>query len=94
MIEREPIVNYNDSKGIYHENATLRSDISADLDGRDFEIVESFGYSWASEFHIECKSFEIGAIGSFAFAGNAAGGFFFSIISKFLSHKKKNMNNF
>ena len=88
LIEREPIVNYNDSKGIFHENVTLTSDICADLDGRDFKVVESFDYSWASEFHIECKSFEIGAIGSFAFAGNAAGGFFFSIINKFLSHKK------
>ena len=30
FIEREPIVNYNDTNGILHENVTLTSDICAD----------------------------------------------------------------
>ena len=88
FIEREPIVNYNDTNGILHENVTLTSDICAELDGKPYEVVETFGYSLATEFHIECENFEIGAIGSFAMAGNAAGGFVFSFISKLISHKK------
>jgi MFS family permease len=88
FLEREPIVNYTDSEGNFHENVTLTSDICMDLNGRNFTVVESFGYSWASEFHIECKNAEIGNIGSFAFIGNAAGGFVFSFISKLISHKK------
>ena len=90
LIEREPIVNYTDKYDKFHVNETLTSDICAELKeiGKDYSVVESFDYSWATEFHIECANFEIGAIGSFAFAGNAAGGFLFSIISKLLSHKK------
>ena len=90
LIEREPIVNYTDKYNKFHVNETLTSDICAELKeiGKDYSVVESFDYSWATEFHIECANFEIGAIGSFAFAGNAAGGFLFSIISKLLSHKK------
>ena len=88
FIEREPIVNYIDSKGKFHENETLTSDICIDLNGKDFTIVKSYDYSWVSEFHIECKSTEISNIGSFAFIGNTLGGFIFSFISKFLSHKK------
>ena len=88
FLEREPIINYVDSEGKFHENVTLTSDICNDLQGRNYTVVESFGYSWATEFHIECESAEIGNIGSFAFIGNAAGGFVFSFISKLISHKK------
>ena len=87
FLEREPIVNYVDSKGVEHYGEILTSDVCADLDGRNFTVVESFKYSWITEYHIECKSFEIGNIGSFAFIGNAAGGFVFSFISKLISHK-------
>ena len=88
FIEREPIVNYTDKDGKYHENAILTSDICSELDGREFQVVESFGYSWASEFHIECSNAHISNIGAFAFIGNSAGGFVFSFISKMISHKK------
>ena len=87
FLEREPIVNYTDSSGVEQYNKILTSDVCAELDGRNFTVVESFKYSWITEYHIECKSFEIGNIGSFAFIGNAAGGFVFSFISKLLSHK-------
>ena len=72
----------------FYYGEILTSDVCADLDGRNFTVVESFKYSWITEYHIECKSFEIGNIGSFAFIGNAAGGFVFSFISKLISHKK------
>ena len=88
FLEREPYINYTDSNSIFHENVILTSDICTELDGKGYKVVKSYDYSWASEFHIECKSFEIGSIGSFAFAGNAAGGLVFSFINKFLSHKK------
>ena len=88
FIEREPIINYTDEKGEYHENAILTSDICSELNGREYQVVESFGYSWASEFHIECSNTDISNIGSFAFIGNSAGGFVFSFISKLISHKK------
>ena len=88
FIERQPIINYTDSKGEFHENTTLTSDICSDLNGRNYSIVESFGYSWTSEFNIECKSFEISAIGSFAYMGYALGGLVFSFISKLISYKK------
>jgi MFS family permease len=89
FIEREPIVNYTDSKGIFHRNATLTNDICSELElsGGNYTVVKEFGYSCATEFKIECNSGAIGNIGAFAFIGNAAGGFVFSFISKLLSHK-------
>ena len=88
FIEREPIINYIDSDGIFHENVTLTNDICMDLNGRNYTVIKSFGYSWASEFNIECDSFKISAIGSFSYLGNAMGGLAFSVISKFISQKK------
>ena len=88
FIEREPIINYTDSKGVFYENVTLTNDICIELGGGNYTVVQEFGYSWATEFGIECNSAAIGNIGAFAFIGNAAGGFVFSFISKLLSHKK------
>ena len=88
FIEREPIINYTDSDGVFHEKVTLTNDICSELKGKDFQVVESFGYSWASEFHIECKTTDISNIGSFAFIGNSIAGIIFSFISKLISHKK------
>ena len=88
FIEREPIINYTDSQGVFHENVTLTNDICKELGGKNYTVVKSFGYSWATEFGIECNSADIGNIGAFAFIGNSAGGFVFSFITKFLSHKK------
>ena len=88
FLEREPIVKYTDSDGVFHESVTLTSDLCSELDGREYQVVESFGYSWVSEFHIECKSTDISNIGSFAFIGNSAGALGFSFISKLISHKK------
>ena len=88
FLEREPIVKYTDSDGVFHEAVTLTSDLCSELDGREYQVVESFGYSWVSEFHIECKSTDISNIGSFAFIGNSAGALGFSFISKLISHKK------
>ena len=88
FIEREPIVNYTDSKGVFHENVTLTNDICMELKGENYTVVKSFGYSWATEFNIECNAAAISNIGAFAFIGNAAGGFVFSFITKLLSHKK------
>ena len=87
FLEREPIVSYYDDKGEFHENVILSSDVCQELNGRNYTKTETFGYSWVNEFGLECKSFEIGNIGSFTFIGNAAGGFVFSFISKLLSHK-------
>ena len=88
FLEREPIVNYTDSNGVFHEEVTLTSDICSELDGREYQVVESFGYSFASEFHIECSSTDISNIGSFVFIGNSAGALIFSFLSKLISHKK------
>ena len=88
FIEREPIVNYTDSKGIFHENEILTSDICIDLNANNFTIVKSYGYSWVSEFQIECNKTEVSNVGSFVFIGNTLAGFIFSFISKLLSHKK------
>ena len=88
FIEREPIINYTDSKGIFHENVTLTNDICIELGGKNYTVVQSFGYSWASEFKIECNSAAISNIGAFAFIGDAAGSLIFSFITKLLSHKK------
>ena len=41
---------------------------------KELYVVQSFGYSWASEFKIECNSADITNIGAFAFIGDAAGG--------------------
>ena len=87
FLEREPIVNYKDRRGVLHENVTLTNEICGQTHGK-YEIVKKFSYSWVSEFGIECKKVDIGLIGSFAFIGNTAGGLVFSFINKFISHKK------
>ena len=85
-IEREPIINYA-KDGKNYTNEILTSELCTDIGEGNYEVVESFDYSWVSEFNIECNQFEIGLIGSFAFIGNAAGGLIFTLITKFLSHK-------
>ena len=83
-LEREPLVTYKDENNIIHYNETL----SNDLCGKKYEILERFGYSWVSEFDIECDKFKIGLIGVFTFIGNTMGSVVFSIITKYFSHKK------
>ena len=77
-LEREPIVKYN------NENKTLNFDI---CDSKNYEIIERFGYSWVSEFGIECDKFSIGLIGAFTFIGNTMGSVAFAIVQKYFSHK-------
>ena len=86
-IEREPKINYI-KNGKTYNNEILTNELCSDIGEGNYEIKESFEYSWVSEFNIECNKVEIGFIGSFAFIGNTAGGLIFSIINKFLSHKK------
>ena len=90
FLEREPIISYTDSSGVFHDDVILSSDICPDLEkvNMNYTKKETFDYSWVNEYHLECKNFDVANIGSFAMAGNAAGGFVFSFISKFLSHKK------
>lgn len=83
-LEREPIIKYIDENNIVHSNEPLSNDIC----GKNYEILERFGYSWISEFNIECDKFKIGLIGVFTFIGNTMGSVVFSIITKYLSHKK------
>jgi MFS family permease len=83
-LEREPMIKYKDDNNIIHTNEALTNDIC----GKEYEILERFGYSWVSEFNIECDKFYIGLIGVFTFIGNTMGSVVFSIITKYLSHKK------
>ena len=85
-LEREPLVKYKDENNIIHSNEGLTNDIC----GKEYEILERFGYSWVSEFNIECDKFNIGLIGVFTFIGNTMGSIVFSIITKYLSHKITN----
>ena len=50
-LEREPLIKYTDSHNITHINLSLTNKIC----GEEFEIIERFGYSWVSEFGIECN---------------------------------------
>ena len=90
-LEREPIVNYIDKYGNRTENATINNDICPDI--KSYNIVESYDYSWVIEYGIECDQLSVSLLGSFAFVGNALGDVVFSIINKFLAHKKINNNN-
>ena len=56
--------------------------------GQEYQVLERFGYSWISEFDIECNKLYIGLIGVFTFIGNTMGSIVFSIITKYLTHKK------
>ena len=86
FLERAPIVNYYTKDGEYHTNEYLENEVCDNY--KNYTVVESFKYSWITEYHLECKKEEVGMIGSFAMLGNAAGGFVFSFISKLISHKK------
>ena len=81
-LEREPIIKYIDDKGISHQES-----LTNEICGKNYEIIERFGYSWISEFNIECDQFMIGLIGVFTFIGNTLGSVAFSFVPKFLSHK-------
>ena len=82
-LEREPLIKYTDDSNITHVNESLTNEIC----GKKYEIIERFGYSWVSEFGIECNQFMIGLIGVFTFIGNTLGSVAFSIVTKFLKHK-------
>ena len=82
-LEREPLIKYTDDNNITHTNESLTYEIC----GKNYEIIERFGYSWVSEFGIECNQFMIGLIGVFTFIGNTIGSVAFSIVTKFLKHK-------
>ena len=82
-LEREPLVKYTDENNNIHINETLSNEICV----KKFEILERFGYSWVSEFDIECNKLYIGLIGAFTFIGNTMGSIAFSIITKYLTHK-------
>ena len=81
-LEREPIISYVDENGI-----TQKTSLTNEICGKEYEIIERFGYSWVSEFNIECDQFMIGLIGVFTFIGNTLGSMAFSFVPKFLSHK-------
>ena len=81
-LEREPIISYTDENGIIQKTS-----LTKEICGKNYEIIERFGYSWISEFNIECDQFMIGLIGVFTFIGNTLGSIAFSFVPKFLSHK-------
>ena len=83
-IEREPLVKYTDENNNNHINETLSNEIC----DKTFEIIERFGYSWVSEYDIECNKLYIGLIGVFTFIGNTMGSIVFSIITKYFTHKQ------
>ena len=83
-LEREPLIEYRDENNILHKNVTL----SYEICGKKYKILKRFGYSWVNEFNIECDKFNIGLIGVFTFIGNTMGSIAFSIITKYLTHKK------
>ncbi len=84
FLEREPLVKYTDENNVIHMNQSLSNEICE----QKYEILTRFGYSWVSEFGIECDKFHIGLIGVFTFIGNTMGSIVFSIISKYFTHKK------
>ena len=83
-LERQPLIKYTDENNVVHINETL----STEMCGKTYEVLERFGYSWVSEFGLECDKFNIGLIGVFTFIGNTMGSVVFSIITKYLKHKK------
>ena len=82
-LEREPLVKYIDENNNIHINETLSNEIC----GQTYEIIQRFGYSWVSEYDIECNKLYIGLIGVFTFIGNTMGSIVFSIITKYFTHK-------
>ena len=81
-LEREPIITYTDESG-----KIQKTSLTNEICNKNYEIIERFGYSWISEFNIECDQFMIGLIGVFTFIGNTLGSVAFSFVPKFLSHK-------
>ena len=83
-LERQPLIQYKDTNNTIHTNEPLTTEMC----GQEYQVLERFGYSWISEFNIECDKFMIGLIGVFTFIGNTMGSVVFSIITKYLTHKK------
>ena len=79
-LEREPLIEHK------NETKTLSFDICRNSTA--YKIIQRFGYSWISEFGIECSKFKIGLIGVFTFIGNTMGSVVFAIIQRYLPHKK------
>ena len=82
-LERQPIIKYTDEKNVEHVES-----LKNEMCGKTYKVLERFGYSWVSEFDIECNKFMIGLIGVFTFIGNTLGSVAFSLVTKFLKHKQ------
>ena len=79
-LEREPLIE--------HRNETKTLSFEIYRNSTAYKIIQRFGYSWISEFSIECDKFKIGLIGVFTFIGNTMGSVVFAIIQRYLPHKK------
>ena len=51
----------------------------------NYNITETFGFSWIIEMDIECSEASVGLIGSFVYAGLTVGSLLFSVMNKLLT---------
>ena len=53
----------------------------------NYEIEESFGFSWVIEMGIECNQTKVGLIGTFVNLGLTSGTLLFSLLTKYITHR-------
>ena len=58
-----------------------------DICKTNYEVKESFDFSWIIEMGIECNQAKVGMIGTFVSFGLTLGSLLFSIVTKYLTHR-------
>ena len=93
-IEREPLITYYNEDNEFISDEMLSNDIcdnytetSGNIGKYQYNITERFGYSWISEYGIECDKKWISLTGTFVFVGNTMGAIVFTLINGFMTHK-------
>ena len=54
---------------------------------KNYDVVDTFGFSWIIEMGIECDQAKVGLIGTFVNLGLTAGTLLFSFMTKYLTHR-------
>ena len=73
---------------IKERNSTEVKKLDYDICKRgNYDVKETFGFSWIIEMGIECDQIKVGLIGSFVNFGLTVGSLLFSVIMKYLTYR-------
>ena len=87
FLENPPAVSYFDKENNETVVESLDYDI-CDWEKSEYEIVETYDFSWIIDLKIECDQFKVSLIGTLVSVGLLIGACSYSFITKWLGQKK------